>query len=76
MNKATKEGDTNSISLNKKKMEDDSNQLPDDGLYIPINKEKKKFQHVSFYCRTENKDLETCDIKLFNLDIKSSKYNK
>ena len=57
-------------------MKDNLNHVYDDGLYLPINKDKKKLGHVTFYCRTLNQESESCDFKMFNLDPKTSKYNK
>lgn len=45
----------------------------DDGLLIQFNLSKP--QHVSYYCRTSNaKNAETCDVRLFQMDNKESKY--
>ena len=42
-----------------------SSHLFDDGLLIKF--ELQKPEHLTFYCRTLNKDKDTCNVKLFKL---------
>ena len=44
----------------------------DDGLLIEFENHKPK--HVTFSCKTDNEDDESCDFKMFNINKTASKY--
>ena len=57
----------------KEDKEDDPYAAPDDGLILEFNTQKP--EHVTFDCKTNNVETESCDLKLFNMD-KESSYNQ
>ena len=62
------------LDLTKKEdKEDDPYAAPDDGLILEFNTQKP--EHVTFDCKTNNVETESCDLKLFNMD-KESSYNQ
>ena len=72
LNKNVKQ-DLKAVALEMKKKKDENYFEFDDGLLIQFPKSKP--QHVSYYCRSDNaKNSETCDVRLFYMDNKASKY--
>lgn len=53
----------NTLPVNKK--EKDSFSTFDDGLLFSF--EIGKYEHLTYYCRTETPNLDTCNVKLFKL---------
>lgn len=62
------------ITLKKKPAEMISNKPFDDGLYFTFEKSKPK--HISFECKTDNADVEACDLRLFLTNKETSDYTK
>ena len=56
------------ITLKKLKHDGDVQTRPfDDGLYYLFDKLIKP-KHISFYCKTDDKDQESCDFRLFHVN--------
>ena len=52
----------NTLQLNKK---EDSFSTFDDGLLFTFP--AKRYKHLTYYCRTETPEMDTCNVKLFKL---------
>ena len=56
------------ITLTKKKITENVQVRPfDDGLYYLFDKLIKP-KHISFYCKTDNEAVESCDFRLFHVN--------
>ena len=53
----------NTLEVDKK---DDSYSTFDDGLLFQFP--LKKYEHLTYYCRTATENLDTCNVKLFRIE--------
>lgn len=70
------DADQKTVSLKKKNEPSASSQYYDDGIMIQF--EQQKPEHVSFYCKTDSQDLESCNFRLFrqgNKEAMGSQWN-
>ena len=62
------------VSLKKKNEPSATSQYYDDGIMLQF--EQQKPEHVSFYCKTDSQDLESCNFRLFRQGNKEAMGNQ
>jgi len=82
LKKPEEENDSNVVILTKKNIKANADTKPpilqqglqtfDDGLIYSFENQRPK--HVTFSCKTDNEDDESCDFKMFNINKTGSTY--